>query len=106
MGATEEALMTRLAMRRSLAVGLVAGLVGAGAARADEPSPAAPGPRVRLATTTVSGHRLIGTLVAQDEATLTVQPQGAKGAITVPRRAITKIEVSRHRSRRGKGAGI
>lgn len=98
--------MTRLAMRRSLAVGLVAGLVGAGAAQGDEPTGAGSGPRVRLTAPAVSGKRLIGTLVRQDDATLTLQRQGAKETMAVPRAAITRIEVSRHRSRRGKGAGI
>src|SRR5688572_24199970 len=98
--------MARLPMRRSVVVGLMAGLVGASPARADEPSGPGSSPRVRITSPSVSGHRVIGTLVGQDDATLTLRAQGAEGTITVPRRAITKMEVSQRRSRRGKGAGI
>jgi hypothetical protein len=64
------------------------------------------GPRVRLAVPSVSGERLIGTVVSLDEATLTLQRQGAEGTLLVPLHAITTLEVSRHRSRKGKGAAI
>ena len=98
--------MARLAIRRSMVVALMASLVGVTAAPADEASPAGPGPRVRLTAPTVSGKRLIGTLVRLDEATLTLQQEGAKATLIVPRGSITRIELSRHRGRRGKGAGI
>jgi len=41
-----------------------------------------------------------------NEATLTLQRQGGKETLQVPRGAITTIETSWHRSRKGKGAGI
>jgi hypothetical protein len=98
--------MTRFQLRRFLVVGLIAVVVGVSAAQADEPGPVAPGPRVRLTAPSVSGKSLVGTLVGLDEATLMLQRQGAKETLQVPRRAITRVEVSQHRSRKGKGAGI
>ena len=97
--------MAHVAMSRSLVVGLVVLVAGAHSAQAGDPSGAGSGPRVRLTAPTLSGKRLIGTLVRQDDATLTLQREGAE-ALTVPRAAITRIEVSRHRGRRGLGAGI
>jgi hypothetical protein len=75
---------------------------------AEEPAAGASpeGPRIRLTAPSVSGGRLIGTVVSLDEATLTLQRQGGEGTLLVPLRAITTLEVSRHRSRKGKGAAI
>lgn len=98
--------MTRFPIRRFLVVGLIAVVVAMRVAQADEPGPVAPGSRVRLTAQSVSGKRLVGTVVGLDEATLTLQRQGAKETLQVPRGAITTLEVSRHRSRKGKGAGI
>jgi hypothetical protein len=98
--------MAHAALRRSLVVGLITGMIGAAAASAGEPSPAVAGPRVRVTAPTVSGKRLVGTLLAMDETTLTLRPQKGKDILEVPRTAITRIELSRRPSRRGKGAGI
>jgi hypothetical protein len=87
-------------------VGLIAVVVGANVAQADEPGPVAPGLRVRLTAPSVSGKRLVGTVVGLDEATLTLQRQGGKETLKIPRGAITTIETSWRRSRKGKGAVI
>ncbi len=63
-------------------------------------------PRIRLTAPAFSGKRLVGVLVGLDETTLMLQQKGAKGALQVPRAAITKIEASRERSRRLSGAAI
>jgi hypothetical protein len=81
-------------------VPLLAGAIGASA----EESPS--GSRVRVTAPSFSGKRLVGVLVGLDETTLTLQRQGAKGPLQVPRAAITKIEASRHPSRKARGAGI
>src|SRR4030095_14258814 len=73
---------------------------------AEEPSSSLGGPRVRLTAPSVSGERLVGTVVASDEATLTLQRHDGEDTLQVPLQAITTIEVGRHRSRRGKGAAI
>jgi hypothetical protein len=97
--------MTRCAMGRSLMVGLMASLVGAGAARAEEQRPAASGPRVRVTAAGISGKRLVGTLTAIDQTNLTLRREDGR-PVEVPRAAITRIELSRGASRKGKGAGI
>jgi len=86
--------------------GLIAVVVGVGVAQADEPAPVAPGLRVRLTAPSVSGKRLVGTVVGLDDATLTLQREGGKETLQVPRGAITTTEVSWRRSRKGKGAAI
>jgi hypothetical protein len=86
--------------------GLIAMVVGVGVAQADEPVPVAPGLRVRLTAPSVSGKRLVGTVVALDDATLTLQRQGGQETLQVPRGAMTTTEVSWRRSRKGKGAAI
>ena len=98
--------MAHAALRRSLVAGLIAGMIRAGPAAAGEPSPAVLGPRVRVTAPAVSGKRLVGTLLAMDDTTLRLQPQKGKDVLEVPRNAITRIELSRRPSRRGKGAGI
>jgi hypothetical protein len=72
-------------------------------AQAEEP---AYGPRVRLTAPSFAPRRLIGMVVGLDETMLTLQPQGSEHSLQIPRSAITKIEASRHRSRRGRGATI
>jgi hypothetical protein len=98
--------MTRFPKRRFLVLGLIAVVLGVGLAQADEPARVAPGPRVRLTAPSVSGQRLVGTVVGLDDATLTLQRQGGKERLQVPRGAITTTEVSWRRSRKGKGAAI
>jgi hypothetical protein len=98
--------MMRVAIRRSSAVGLVVALTGTGAVSAHDAPAVTVGPRVRVTAPAVSGKRLVGTLLAMDEATLTIGLQDGKGVREVPRRAVTRIEVSRRPSRKGKGAGI
>src|SRR6266850_2543300 len=93
--------MTRSSMVLAMAVApLLVGAIGASA----EESPS--GSRVRVTAPSFTGKRLVGVLVGLDETTLTLQRQGAKGPLQVPRAAITKIEASRHRSRKATGAGI
>lgn len=98
--------MTQFTIRRFRVVGFIAVVVGVGVAQADEPGTVAPGPRVRLTAPSVSIERLVGTLVGLDETTLTLRRQGAKDTVRVPRGAITTIETSAHRSRKGRGAAI
>jgi hypothetical protein len=98
--------MERIAIRRSLAVGLVVSMIGAGTVYADDAPRVTVSPRVRVTAPGVSGKRLVGTLLAMDEATLTIGLGDGKGVREVPRSAITRIEMSRRPSRRGKGAGI
>lgn len=65
------------------------------------------GPRIRVTAPSFSGERLVGVLAALDETTLTLR-QGENGSrsLVVPRAAITKLEASRHRSRKAAGAAI
>jgi hypothetical protein len=98
--------MARLGLRQPLVVGLITGMIGVGPASAGEPWPVVAGPRVRVTAPAVSGKRFVGTLLAMDETTLTLRPQKGKDVLEVPRNAITRIELSRRPSRRGKGAGI
>jgi hypothetical protein len=93
--------MTRLPI--ILVAALVPLLVEVAVAQAEQP---VSGPRVRLTAPSFSGRRLVGVLVGLDETTLTLQRPDAKGSLQVPRAAITKVEASRHRGRRGVGAGI
>lgn len=93
--------MTRL--QRILVAAVVPLLVEGTVARAEQP---ASGPRVRVTAPSFSGKRLVGVLVGLDETTLTLQRQGDKGSLQVPRAAITKVEASRHPGRKGRGAGI
>ena len=92
---------------RPVVVGLMIGAAAAGGgASADElPAPAS-SPRVRVTAPTVSGKRLVGTLLAMNDTTLTIGSEKGKGVIEVPRSAVTRIELSRRPSRKGKGAGI
>jgi hypothetical protein len=100
--------MVRSSMGRSVVVALIIGMgtIAGRGASAEESSPTSASPRVRVTAPTVSGTRLVGTLLRMDEATLTLRRKGGKEVIEVPRRAITRMEVSRRPSKRGKGAGI
>jgi hypothetical protein len=64
-----------------------------------------PGSRVRITTSAGGSKRLIGTIVAEDEASLTLETAGHRETMTVPRTALMTVEVSRRRSQRGRGAG-
>lgn len=97
--------MARLARRRSLVVGFMLGLVGVVPAVGDEASSPAPDTRVRVTAPGVLGKQVVGTLVHMDDMTLAVRPKG-KDVLEVPRSAITRFEVSRGKSLRGKGAKI
>jgi len=85
--------------------GAVTGLVAMGMAQADEAKTLPSGPRVRLTAPSVSGKRLVGTVVGLDEVALTLQRHGVTDTMLVPRAAITRLEISRGR-RRSKGALI
>jgi hypothetical protein len=98
--------MTRFAMRLSMVLALVAGTPGLNAAVAEEASATASGARIRVTAPSLSGKRLVGTLTRMDATTLTLWQENGKRTLEVPRSAITRLEVSRHSSRRGKGAGI
>jgi hypothetical protein len=95
--------MARVAIRRSLVVGLIIGVTAGGVSAEELAAPAA-SPRVRITAPTVSGKRLVGTLLRMNEASATLQKGGE--VIEVPRSAITRIELSRRASRKGKGAAI
>jgi hypothetical protein len=98
--------MARSAMR-SVAAGLVASWLVAGAASAEErPWPPAPGSRIRVTAPGVLGERLVGQFVAFDEDGLRIQPKGKTEAVVIPRTAITRLELSGRPSRRGLGAGV
>jgi hypothetical protein len=98
--------MARFAIRSRLVVGLITGVAAVSGAQAQEPLPSASGARIRVTAPGVSGRRLVGTLVGMDETSLTLRADKGKGTLAVPRNSITRLEVSRHPSRRGKGAGI
>jgi hypothetical protein len=92
--------MTRIA---TALVTACAWLATAAVVRSEEP---APGPRVRLTAPSLARGRLTGTLVGLDETALTLRLERGQESIQIPRSAITKIEASRHRSRRGNSAAI
>jgi hypothetical protein len=98
--------MLRKAIRQSLVVGLAVAGVGPGPASAGDAPPVTASPRVRVTAPAVSGKRLVGTLLAMDETTLTIASQKGKGVVEVPRSAVTRIELSRRPGRKGKGAKI
>jgi hypothetical protein len=47
---------------------------------------------------------LTGTILTEDEDSLTVAVNGRRQAVSLPRSAVTRMELSRQRSRRGAGA--
>ncbi len=61
-------------------------------------------PRIRV--TGPSGKRLVGVFASLDETTLRIEREEGTSPIAVPRASITKIEVSRRRSRNALGAEI
>ena len=72
---------------------------------AEDQSPAAPGSRVRITAPSVAAKPLIGTIVAEDDDSLTIEVHGRRETVGVPRSALTKLEVSRSPSRHGRWAG-
>jgi hypothetical protein len=83
---------------------LVSSLVTATTARgAEEP---VSGSRIRVTAPSIAGKRLVGVIVGLDETTLRIEREEGQPPIAVPRASITKIETSRHRSRKGQGAAI
>ena len=78
-----------------------------GPVRADDPASQAQ--RVRLIVPTLQAKAIVGQLVSADDLALRIAkeaPEGKAESITVPRAAVTRLEVSRSRSRKGKGALI
>lgn len=98
--------MIRFQMPPFLAVALIALAVDVSGAQPDEPAPPLLGTRVRLTAPSIAGKRLVGVVREVDDTTLTLKRDGDKGTLQVPRSAITMVEVSRRRSRKGKGAAI
>lgn len=86
------------ASRASVLVAAAAVLLSAVHAVAE----AAPSSRVRVRA--AGGRPIVGTLKAMNETALTVKPDGSTGLVTVDRARISRIEVSRGRSRRSTGA--
>ena len=67
------------------------------------------GPRVRVVAPSVEKHDIVGQLVGDDDASLTIARVNSKGAAAktvVPLVAVTRVEVSRASSKKGKGALI
>ena len=63
-------------------------------------------PRIRVTAPSFHGKRLVGVFVSLDETTLRIEREEGQPPIAVPRASITKIETSRHASRKGQGAAI
>ena len=90
-------------MKRILAGSLSLALaMPTAAALAQEPSEVIPGTRVRITAPTVAEKRLVGTITAWGPENLTVTSE--KGPIVLPRGAVSRLEVSRGRKSRGRGA--
>ena len=82
-------------------------LCQAGIIHAQESPAVAVGTRVRIAAATVAPDRLVATLVAFDENTMTLAVKSQRTPLVVPRDSITRLEVSRGRKgNAGKGALI
>jgi hypothetical protein len=97
--------MKRLAMRRSLALALMAGLIGVNPAPADEGSPPPSGTRIRVTAPGALGKRVVvGRLLSLDGETLSLQPSGGATTLEIPRAAITRLELSRRHGQKAKGA--
>lgn len=79
----------------------------AGIIHGQESPAVAVGTRVRIAAATVAPDRLVATLVAFDEKTMTLAVESQRTPLVVPRDSITRVEVSRGRKgNAGKGALI
>ena len=83
---------------------VVSGSVGV--LRADEPPFPGPGTRVRVTSGGLESVRLVGTLTAVDQESLTVVPEDGGGPSVVARQDIVRFERSVSPSRRARGAWI
>jgi len=83
---------------------IVSGSVGV--LRADEPPFPGPGTRVRVRSSGLESVRLVGTLTAVDQESLTVMPEDGGGPSVVARQDIVRLERSVSPSRRTRGAWI
>jgi hypothetical protein len=65
------------------------------------------GSRVRVSAPAISGRRIVGTLTAFDDESLTLETKGRRDPLMIPRAAITRLDVSSGpRSRALLGAGL
>ncbi len=62
--------------------------------------------RIRVTAPAFASKPLTGSLVALEEAKLKLQREGSSEVVEIPRRDVTRLEVSTKRSRRGRAAGI
>ena len=83
---------------------IVSGSVGV--LRADEPPFPGPGTRVRVSSGGLESVRLVGTLTAVDQESLTVVPEDGGGPSVVARQDIVRLERSVSPSRRARGLWI
>lgn len=81
--------------------GCLPGVLGA-----DEPLFPSPGTRVRVASSGPRSVRLVGTLTAVDQESLTVMPEDGRGPSVVARQDILRLERSVRPSRKKRGAWI
>ena len=84
---------------------VVAVLVAAGQARADDVPALAQGSRVRISASSLGGP-IRGTLAALRDESLTLQVSGKSDPVVIDRNRITRLEVSAGRRSRGRGAFI
>ena len=92
---------------RKLAFILASLAIAWGATASADPSGAPTGAkRVRVTAPAFGGKPLTGSLVALEEAKLKLQREGSSEVVEIPRRDVTRFEVSTKRSRRGRAAGI
>jgi len=62
------------------------------------------GSRLRVTSAAAPSGRVTGTLVGLDDAALTLRLSGKRGDLRLPRDSVSRIEISRRRGNRGKGA--
>lgn len=74
--------------------------------RAEEPPTPGPGTRVRVSSRGPKAVRLVGTLTAVDQESLTVMPEDAGGPSVFARQDIARLERSVSPSRKARGAWI
>jgi hypothetical protein len=85
------------------ALALLAALPASGG-RAQSVTGLEPGARVRVAAEAVAPKRMVGTLVRLDADSMQLRLSDVDELARVPREAITKVEISRGRRSRGRGA--
>jgi hypothetical protein len=79
--------------------------VGQSVAAEDERPPEAK-PRVRVRAPAFERKTVVGSLIAIDDSSLTVEDAKTTRQLVIPLDEVTRIELSRRRSRRGHTAGI